>query len=69
MNGDTPAPKKRNWIAIILGVLLLFGMLGVGCVVVAVSFFRQSISVESTDEQAATQQLDDVRKSFRASNR
>jgi len=64
MNGENPAPKKRNWIAIVLGVLLLFGMLGVGCVVVAVSFFRQNISVETTDEQAAMQQLDDVRKKF-----
>jgi len=36
MNGDTPAPKKRNWIAIVLGVLLLFGILGVGCVVITV---------------------------------
>ena len=64
MNGDAPAPKKRNWIAIILGVLLLFGMLGVGCVIVAVSFFRQNLTVETTDEQAAMQQLDDVRKKF-----
>jgi hypothetical protein len=64
MNGDAPARKKRNWIAIVLGVLLLFGMLGVGCVVVAVSFFRQNLTVENTDEQAAMQQLDDVRKKF-----
>src|SRR4030095_14697356 len=62
MNGDTPAPKKRNWIAIVLGVLLLFGMLGVGCVVIAVSFFRQNLTVERTDEQAAMQQLDETRK-------
>ena len=64
MNGDTPAPKKRNWIAIVLGVLLLFGILGVGCVVITVSWFRQNMSVETTDEKAAMQQLDDVRKRF-----
>ena len=64
MNGDAPAPKKRNWIAIVLGVLLLFGILGVGCVVVAVSFFRQNLTVTNTDEQAAMQELDDVRKRF-----
>jgi hypothetical protein len=64
MNGDTPEPKKRNWIAIVLGVLLLFGILGVGCVVITVSWFRQNLTVETTDEQAAMQQLDDVRKRF-----
>ena len=45
MTDDAPKPKKRKWIAIVLGVLLLFGMLGVGCVVVAVSFFRQNMSI------------------------
>ena len=64
MNGETPAPKKRNWLAIILGVFLLFGILGVGCVVVTVSWFRQNMSVASTSEEAAMQQLDDVRKRF-----
>ena len=64
MNGDTPAPKKRNWIAIVLGVFLLFGILGVGCVVVTVSWFRQNMSVASTTEESAMQQLDDVRKRF-----
>jgi hypothetical protein len=64
MNGDTPAPKKRNWLAIILGVLLLFGILGVGCVVLTVSWFRQNLSVTATEEQAAMQQFDDVRKRF-----
>ena len=47
MNGDTPQPKKRNWIAIILGLLLLFGILGVGCVVITVSWFRQNLSSPS----------------------
>jgi anionic cell wall polymer biosynthesis LytR-Cps2A-Psr (LCP) family protein len=64
MNGETPAPKKRNWIAIILGVLLLMGILGVGCVVITVSWFRQNMSVTETGEEAAMQQFDDVRKRF-----
>jgi hypothetical protein len=57
MNGDAPAPKKRNWIAIVLGVLLLFGILGVGCVVITVSWFRQNLSVTSPSEETAMQQL------------
>ena len=64
MNGDTPPPKKRNWLAIVLGVFLLFGILGVGCVVLTVSWFRQNLSVTATGEQAAMQQFDDVRKRF-----
>ena len=64
MNGDTPAPKKRNWLAIILGVLLLFGILGVGCVVITVSWFRQNLDITATDEQAAMQQFEDVRNRF-----
>jgi hypothetical protein len=64
MNGDTPQPKKRNWIAIVLGVLLLFGILGVGCVVITVSWFRQNLSVTGTNEEAAMQQMDEVRSRF-----
>ena len=64
MNDGAPAPKKRNWLAIVLGVLLLFGMLGVGCIVVAVSFFRQNIDVTETNEQAAMQEMDAVRSKF-----
>lgn len=64
MNGDTPRSKKRNWIAIVLGVLLLFGILGVGCVVISVSWFRQNLSVTGTSEEAAVQQMDEVRSRF-----
>ena len=64
MNGDTPQPKKRNWIAIVLGVLLLFGILGVGCVVITVSWFRQNLAVTGTSEEAAMQQMDEVRSRF-----
>ena len=69
MNGDTPQPKKRNWIAIVLGVLLLFGILGVGCVVITVSWFRQNLAVTGTSEEAAMQQMDEVRGRFLISNR
>ena len=65
MNGDTPAPKKRyTWLYVILGALLVMGMLSVGCVVGAVWFFRQNFEVHRTSEQAAMQQLDEVRAKF-----
>jgi hypothetical protein len=64
MNDDVPKPKKRKWVAIVLGVLLVCGMLAVGCVVVAVSFFRQNMEITESSEEAAMRQLDDVRKKF-----
>ncbi|HUQ89665.1 MAG TPA: hypothetical protein VM096_19030 [Vicinamibacterales bacterium] len=64
MNDDVPKPKKRKWLAIILGVLFVFGMLAVGCVVATVAFFRQNMNVTETSEQAAMRQMDDVRGKF-----
>ncbi len=43
---------------------VLFGMLAVGCVVVAVSFFRQNMEVTETSEEAAMRQFDEVRARF-----
>lgn len=65
MNGDTPPPpKQRNWLAIVLGVLFLFGTLAVGCVVVTVSWFRQNMAITETTEEAATREMDAIRARF-----
>ena len=64
MTDDAPQPKKRKWLAIILGVLFVFGMLAVGCVVVTVSFFRQNMEITETSEEAAMRELDEVRAKF-----
>jgi hypothetical protein len=65
MNDHAPAPKKRNWLAIILGVLLLFGMLAVGCVVVTVSFFRQNFDIsDNITEAGAKSEFDAVYARF-----
>jgi hypothetical protein len=64
MNEGTPAPKKRNWITILLGVLVLFTILGVGCVVITVSWFRQNLDVSETTEEAAMRELDAIRAKF-----
>jgi hypothetical protein len=64
MNGDAPAPKKRNWLAIVFGVVLLLGTLTVGCVVITVSWFRQNLNVTQTAEDAAMRQFDEVRNRF-----
>jgi|SoiMethySBSTD1v2_1073268.scaffolds.fasta_scaffold95097_4 hypothetical protein len=62
--GSGATPKKRKWVAIVLGVLFVFGMLAVGCVVVAVSFFRQNMEITETNEEAAMRELDEVRARF-----
>ncbi|HEX6164248.1 MAG TPA: hypothetical protein VFZ31_12835 [Vicinamibacterales bacterium] len=64
MNGETPAPKKRNWLYIIAGVLLVMGMLSVGCVVGTFLLFRQAFEVTQTSEQSALQQMDEIRNRF-----
>ncbi len=64
MNGDAPAPKKRNWVAIVLGVLVLLGTLTVGCVVITVSWFRQNLNVTETAEDGAMKQFEEVRNRF-----
>ena len=64
MNGDTPPPKKRKWLAIILGVVFFFGIMAVGCVVVAVSYFRQNMAVTETSEEAALREMDAIRARF-----
>lgn len=64
MNGEAPAPKKRNWVTIVLGVLVLFTMLGVGCVVVTVSWFRQNLKVAEKTEDAVRLDFEAVRAKF-----
>jgi hypothetical protein len=65
MNDDVGKPKKRKWLAIILGVVLMFGVLAVGCVVVAVSFFRQNMEfTENITESTAKNEFDAVYTRF-----
>jgi hypothetical protein len=59
MNEDVPKPKKRKWVAIVLGTLFVFGMLAVGCVVAAVSFFRQNMEfTDNVSEAGAKNEFD-----------
>ena len=63
MNDEQPK-KKRRWIPIVLGVLLLFVVVAVGAIVLTVSWFRQNMTVTESSEDAATQQFDEVRATF-----
>jgi hypothetical protein len=63
MNDELPKPKRR-WVPIVLGILFLFTVLTIGCVVVTVSWFRQNMTITETNLEAAERQMDDVRAKF-----
>jgi hypothetical protein len=64
MSDETPPTKKRRWIPILLGVLVMLGMVAVGAIVLTVSWFRQNMTITHTNEDAATQQFDEVRRRY-----
>ena len=65
MNEDVPQPKKRKWVAIVLGVLFVFGVLAVGCVIATVTFFRQNMQItQNISEASAKSEFDAVYAKF-----
>ena len=64
MNGEAPK-KKRTWIWIILGVFVFFGMIFVGGIIVAVSFFRQSFDItENVSASTVSPEFDAIYAKF-----
>jgi hypothetical protein len=63
MNDELPR-KKRRWIPIVLGILLLFFVVAAGAIVLTVSWFRQNLTVAESTEDSALSQFDEVRKRF-----
>jgi hypothetical protein len=63
MNDELPK-KKRSWIPIVLGVLVLLCVLAVGAIVLTVSWFRQNMVVAESTEAEALSQFDEVLKKF-----
>ncbi len=61
---DQGQPKKRRWIPILIGVVLLFGVVAVGAIVLTAVWFRQNMTITRSNEDAATQQFEDVRRRF-----
>ena len=56
--------KKRRWIPILIGVVLLVGVVAVGAIVLTAVWFRESLTITRSSNEAATQQFDDVRRRF-----
>ncbi|MEO7157445.1 MAG: hypothetical protein ABI039_07795 [Vicinamibacterales bacterium] len=63
MNDELPK-KKRRWIPIVLGVLLLLFVVAAGALVFTISWFRQNMAVTQSTEAAAVSQFDEVLKRF-----
>lgn len=62
--GSGARPRKRSWIPIVIGIFLLFAVVAVSAIVLTAMWFRQNMSVTRSDEDAATQQFEDVRRRF-----
>lgn len=58
---DEAPKKKKTWLWVVLGVVLFLGMIVVGGIAVAVSMFRNNMSVNETSEADAIQQFEAVR--------
>jgi hypothetical protein len=61
---DAAPKKKRTWIPIVIGVVVLLGFIAVGAIAVTISWFRNNMVVSQTGEDAAMQQFDEVRAKY-----
>lgn len=63
MNEEQPR-KKRPWMPIVIGVLVLLGVIAVGSIVLTVSWFRQNMTITPASEETAMRQFDEVRARY-----
>jgi hypothetical protein len=63
MNEEQPR-KKRRWIPILIGVVLLVCVIAIGAVVFTALWFRENMQITASSEDAATQQFEEVRRRF-----
>ena len=63
-HGSGPRPKKRSWIPIVVGILLLLTVVAVGAIALTAMWFRESMTITQSSADAATQQFEDVRRRF-----
>lgn len=63
MNDEQPG-KKRRWIPVLIGVVLLIGVVAVGAMVLTAVWFRQNLTITQGSEEGATQQFEEVRRRF-----
>lgn len=64
MNGEQQPKKKRTWLWIVLGVVMLFVIVAAGGLFFAVTFFRQNMNVTPMSEASANDEFASVRARF-----
>ncbi len=61
---DEAPKKKRRWIPIVVGVVILLAFVAIGVIGVGVNYLRQSMTVADASESDAMQEFDKVRSRF-----
>lgn len=64
MNDAQPPSKKRKWIPIVLGILVVFVVLAIGGIVFVVSFMRQNLDIASMSATSADDEFAKQRERF-----
>jgi hypothetical protein len=62
--GSGGARKKRRWIPILIGVVLLVGVVAVGAIVLTAVWFRQNLTITKGSEDVAMQQFEEIRSRY-----
>lgn len=63
MSDELPK-KKRRWIPIVIGVLVLFCVVAIGAMVLTAMWFRNNMTITRNSADTATQQFEEVRGRF-----
>ena len=61
---DEAPKKKRRWIPIVVGVVILLAFVAIGVIGVGVNYLRQSMTVADASESDAMQEFENVRSRF-----
>ena len=61
---DERAKKKRRWIPIVIGVLVLLCVVAIGGMVLTAMWFRNNMTITRGSEDAATRQFEEARGRF-----
>lgn len=57
--------KRRNWVLIAFGVLVLVAFIGIGAIVAITAWFQQNLTLQETTESEAQNEFDAVRQKYR----
>lgn len=62
---DAPPKKKRTWLWVLAGVLVLFVFIAIGGLFAAISFFRNNVDItQDVTASAAVNEFDAIRAKF-----